>query len=255
MTNTPTTSHAGPKIRPCPPRPPPNPPPPPPPPPKPPDPPPPRASAGAGIVSSAAHAPPRRERRAAEAPRSGAPHVADAADRPCPETTPPRSAARRPARARRPAANHALVRDDRRCRDSLQRHFAPAAVIFDNDGLTLNTEIVWTRAEVLLFERHGSTFTHEHKVDLVGSAGAGRRREARAHARRCRPARGRGSWTSCTSCSRVELERGCEPMPGRGRPARRAAPTTAHRSRCARTRRGASSTSRSPAAAWRTPSR
>ena len=49
---------------------------------------------------------------------------------------------------------------------------APAAVIFDNDGLTLDTEVVWTRAEVLLFERHGGVFTHEHKVELVGSAGA-----------------------------------------------------------------------------------
>ncbi|MSW85045.1 MAG: HAD family phosphatase, partial [Actinobacteria bacterium] len=42
----------------------------------------------------------------------------------------------------------------------------PAAVIFDNDGLTLNTEDHWTRAEVILFERHGRTFTHDHKLQL-----------------------------------------------------------------------------------------
>jgi HAD superfamily hydrolase (TIGR01509 family) len=45
-----------------------------------------------------------------------------------------------------------------------------AAVLFDNDGLTLDTEPAWTRAEVVLFERHGSTFTPEHKRELLGSA-------------------------------------------------------------------------------------
>ena len=35
-----------------------------------------------------------------------------------------------------------------------------AAVLFDNDGLTLDTEPAWTRAEAMLFARHGATFTH-----------------------------------------------------------------------------------------------
>lgn len=47
----------------------------------------------------------------------------------------------------------------------------PAAVIFDNDGLTLDTETVWSRAEVTLFADHGRVFTHAHKLELVGSAG------------------------------------------------------------------------------------
>ena len=47
---------------------------------------------------------------------------------------------------------------------------APDAVIFDNDGLTLDTEIVWTRAEETLFERRGLRFTHEYKLELIGSA-------------------------------------------------------------------------------------
>jgi HAD superfamily hydrolase (TIGR01509 family) len=46
----------------------------------------------------------------------------------------------------------------------------PAAVVFDNDGLLLDTEEAWTRAETKLFANHGSTFTAEHKRDLIGSS-------------------------------------------------------------------------------------
>jgi HAD superfamily hydrolase (TIGR01509 family) len=46
------------------------------------------------------------------------------------------------------------------------------AVVFDNDGLLLDTEDAWTRAEEKLFERHGSTFTIEHKRDLIGTSPA-----------------------------------------------------------------------------------
>jgi HAD superfamily hydrolase (TIGR01509 family) len=44
------------------------------------------------------------------------------------------------------------------------------AVIFDNDGLLLDTEEAWTRAERDLFERYGRTFTTEHKRDLLGNS-------------------------------------------------------------------------------------
>lgn len=43
-------------------------------------------------------------------------------------------------------------------------------MVFDNDGLFLDTEEAWTRAEVILFERHGSAFTADHKRDLIGSS-------------------------------------------------------------------------------------
>jgi HAD superfamily hydrolase (TIGR01509 family) len=46
----------------------------------------------------------------------------------------------------------------------------PDAVIFDNDGLLLDTESVWTRAEEDLFERRGIEFTAEHKRELVGTS-------------------------------------------------------------------------------------
>jgi HAD superfamily hydrolase (TIGR01509 family) len=43
-------------------------------------------------------------------------------------------------------------------------------VVFDNDGLLLDTEEAWTRAEETLFERRGRTFTMEHKRFLIGSS-------------------------------------------------------------------------------------
>lgn len=45
-----------------------------------------------------------------------------------------------------------------------------AAVVFDNDGLLLDTEEAWTRAERTLFARRGRVFTHAHKRALIGSA-------------------------------------------------------------------------------------
>jgi len=49
---------------------------------------------------------------------------------------------------------------------------APEAVIFDNDGLLLDTESVWTRAEQDLFERRGTAFTPADKRELVGTSAA-----------------------------------------------------------------------------------
>jgi HAD superfamily hydrolase (TIGR01509 family) len=47
---------------------------------------------------------------------------------------------------------------------------APDAVVFDNDGLLLDTESVWTRAEQDLFERRGIEFTPQDKRELVGTS-------------------------------------------------------------------------------------
>jgi HAD superfamily hydrolase (TIGR01509 family) len=46
----------------------------------------------------------------------------------------------------------------------------PDAVVFDNDGLLLDTESVWTRAEWDLFERRGIEFTPADKRELVGTS-------------------------------------------------------------------------------------
>jgi HAD superfamily hydrolase (TIGR01509 family) len=48
----------------------------------------------------------------------------------------------------------------------------PQAVVFDNDGLLLDTESVWTRAEEDLFERRGLEFTPADKLELVGTSAA-----------------------------------------------------------------------------------
>ena len=48
----------------------------------------------------------------------------------------------------------------------------PAAVLFDNDGLTLDTEVCWTRAEEALFARRGRTFTLAHKQEMIGTSAA-----------------------------------------------------------------------------------
>jgi HAD superfamily hydrolase (TIGR01509 family) len=45
-----------------------------------------------------------------------------------------------------------------------------AGIVFDNDGLLLDTEPCWTRAETSVFERHGHAFDLEAKRALVGTA-------------------------------------------------------------------------------------
>jgi HAD superfamily hydrolase (TIGR01509 family) len=48
----------------------------------------------------------------------------------------------------------------------------PEAVLFDNDGLLLDTESAWSRAEQKLFKIRGREFTIDHKRSLVGSSAA-----------------------------------------------------------------------------------
>jgi HAD superfamily hydrolase (TIGR01509 family) len=46
------------------------------------------------------------------------------------------------------------------------------AVVFDMDGLLLDTEVLWHRAEVRLFERHGASFTFDDKLTVMGTSAA-----------------------------------------------------------------------------------
>ncbi|MPZ90075.1 MAG: HAD-IA family hydrolase [Actinobacteria bacterium] len=44
------------------------------------------------------------------------------------------------------------------------------AVIFDCDGLLLDTETHWSEAETTLFARYGKTFGRDHKLRMIGSS-------------------------------------------------------------------------------------
>lgn len=48
----------------------------------------------------------------------------------------------------------------------------PEAIVFDNDGLLLDTEEAWTRAELIRFGRRGREFTLDHTRALIGSSRA-----------------------------------------------------------------------------------
>jgi HAD superfamily hydrolase (TIGR01509 family) len=88
----------------------------------------------------------------------------------------------------------------------------PAAVIFDHDGLTLDTEQAWTRAEKTLFARYGRAFRAEHKRALLGTS----RAVAAAKLERMLELPGRGG-TLMDELHRLALEevpRGSPPMPG-----------------------------------------
>jgi HAD superfamily hydrolase (TIGR01509 family) len=89
---------------------------------------------------------------------------------------------------------------------------SPAAVIFDNDGLLLDTESVWTRGEEDLFRRRGLEFTLDHKRELVGTsaqaAGAILARQLGE------PGTDAALIAELDAIVLEELERGVNPMPG-----------------------------------------
>jgi HAD superfamily hydrolase (TIGR01509 family) len=88
----------------------------------------------------------------------------------------------------------------------------PDAVVFDNDGLLLDTESVWTRAEQDLFERRGAEFTAEYKRELVGTSAeiAGGILERRLG----EPGRALELIEELNELVVIELERGVEAMVG-----------------------------------------
>ena len=88
----------------------------------------------------------------------------------------------------------------------------PEAVVFDNDGLLLDTESVWTRAEQDLFARRGLEFTPAHKRELVGTSAeiAGRVLEGRLG----EPGRAGELIEELNELVIAELEHGVEAMVG-----------------------------------------
>jgi HAD superfamily hydrolase (TIGR01509 family) len=88
----------------------------------------------------------------------------------------------------------------------------PAAVLFDNDGLLLDTEVLWTRAEVVLFERFGRTFTIEHKRELIGTSGPVA--ETTIERQLGAPGRGAELMAELHELVMAEALHGVKPMPG-----------------------------------------
>jgi len=88
----------------------------------------------------------------------------------------------------------------------------PDAVVFDNDGLLLDTESVWTRAEQDLFCRRGTEFTPADKRELVGTSAqiAGAVLERRLG----EPGRAAGLIEELNGLVVAELEHGVEAMIG-----------------------------------------
>ena len=88
----------------------------------------------------------------------------------------------------------------------------PKAVVFDNDGLVLDSEEVWTRGEQVLYARRGLEFTIEHKQELVGqnAAAAGLILERRLGER----GRAAEIIAELDEIVMEELAKGVEPMPG-----------------------------------------
>jgi HAD superfamily hydrolase (TIGR01509 family) len=87
-----------------------------------------------------------------------------------------------------------------------------AGIVFDNDGLLLDTEPCWTRAQERIFERHGHTFSLEAKRALVGTAPV----TAAAVLERLLQLPGRGGELSAElyALALDEIGAGAEPRPG-----------------------------------------
>lgn len=86
------------------------------------------------------------------------------------------------------------------------------AVIFDNDGLLLDTEEAWTRAEVTLFARRGRVWTTEHKRQLLGSSGPVA--EAKLAGMLDEPGQGHALWRELHDLVMEEVLEPIAPRPG-----------------------------------------
>ena len=88
----------------------------------------------------------------------------------------------------------------------------PAAVVFDCDGLLVDSETLWTRAETELFRRHGRAFTLEDKKALLGTGwlAGGRVLERLLD----RPGEAKELSQILLQLVTEEVGRGVEPLPG-----------------------------------------
>ena len=88
----------------------------------------------------------------------------------------------------------------------------PAAVVFDCDGLLLDTESAWSRAEAVLYGRRGHAFTLEHKRELLGTSGPRARGIIERHLGL--PGEGRALMAELHELVFAEIGRSAPPQPG-----------------------------------------
>jgi HAD superfamily hydrolase (TIGR01509 family) len=88
----------------------------------------------------------------------------------------------------------------------------PAAVVFDCDGLLLDTESAWSRSEAVLYRRYGAQFTLEHKRELVGTAGT--RADEIVERHLGLPGRGADLRAELLEIVLAEVARSAPPQPG-----------------------------------------
>jgi HAD superfamily hydrolase (TIGR01509 family) len=85
-----------------------------------------------------------------------------------------------------------------------------SGIVFDNDGLLLDTEPCWTRAQEQVFDRHGRVFDLEAKQALVGTAPE----TATLVLERLIPGRGEEASAEMYDLAVEEIAAGAEPRPG-----------------------------------------
>jgi HAD superfamily hydrolase (TIGR01509 family) len=85
-----------------------------------------------------------------------------------------------------------------------------AGIVFDNDGLLLDTEPCWTRAQEKVFERHGRIFDLKAKQALVGTAPM----TAARVLERLLPGRGEEASAEMYDLAVEEIAAAAEPRPG-----------------------------------------
>ncbi|MGH2711676.1 MAG: HAD family hydrolase [Actinomycetota bacterium] len=85
-------------------------------------------------------------------------------------------------------------------------------VIFDLDGVLLESEPRWTIVETELFRRYGITYGQEHKLQLVGTGlgGTGKQFEAMLD----QPGRARELLEELIELAAEDFVKGLDPMPG-----------------------------------------
>jgi HAD superfamily hydrolase (TIGR01509 family) len=87
---------------------------------------------------------------------------------------------------------------------------AEVGIVFDNDGLLLDTEPCWTRAQEQVFARHGRVFDLDAKQALVGTAPE----TATRVLERLLPGNGAQASAEMYDLAVDEIAAGAEPRPG-----------------------------------------